>query len=510
MKKHKKILKHMLLILVILIVIVPSFVFKKFGKLDLEQLLFLLVSDGAGADLSVIVDYFKYALPKVIIVYIIINIIKFIFKKYDHVFVKNKLYLKAKTLLTDINFLKLTLSKGLVLTLLLALFLNQQFNVSGYISNSKDISYIYEENYVEPDSVDIKFPDEKRNLIHIFLESMNTNYSSIEIEDGVVNLIPNIQKLAEENPSFTNSTGFGGFQHLRGLTWTVASLVGQTSGVPLIVPMKNNKYGKNGHFLPGIKTLGEVLEDNGYHNYFLMGSDGNFGGRETYFTTHGNYEIFDTKHLKEIEYIPEDYDVFWGMEDLKLFDVAKVKIREVADKNEPFNFSILTVDSHYPEGYVDETCELPFSNTYANAIACSDQKVIEFVQWLTEQDFYENTTIVLSGDHNTMNDEFLTKTDGDVKTIYNTFLNLPMDTEGVNFENRDFSALDMFPTTLAAIGAEIEGNRLGLGVNMFSDKQTLIERLGFEKIDEEFGKSSDYYNYNFFLNKQAMEKSDEE
>ena len=31
-----------------------------------------------------------------------------------------------------------------------------------------------------------------------------------------------------------------------------------------------------------------------------------------------------------------------------------------------------------------------------------------------------------------------------------------------------FSQFDMFPTTLAALGVKIEGNKLGLGVNLFS------------------------------------------
>lgn len=506
MKKHGKIIQNIFLILIIVVLISPSFVFKKFGKLDLEQILFLFVSDGAGADMSIVVDYLKFLIPKVILVYFIIHVIKFISKRYDRALIRSKMYKKIKGVVSHPNFLKITFTRSIVLVVMMALFLNQQFDVSGYISNSKDLTYIYEENYVHPDAVQLKFPKKKRNLIHIYLESLNTNYRAIEIEEGVVNLIPNIEKLALENPSFSDSEELGGFQHLRGLTWTVASLVGQTSGVPLNVPMKNNRYGKNGHFLPGIKTFGEVLEEHGYSNYFLMGSDANFGGRETYFTSHGNYTIYDTKHLKEIEYIPEDYDVFWGMEDEKLFDIAKVKIREVADKNEPFNFSILTVDTHYPEGYVDESCPVLYENTYANAIACSDQKIIEFVEWLTQQDFYENTTIILSGDHNTMNDQFLGKTEGDVKSIYNTFLNLPISTDEVRFNNRNFSALDMFPTTLAAMGVEIEGNRLGLGVNMFSDKLTLVERLGVDQIDEEFGKSSDYYSYNFFLNKKSTEE----
>ena len=499
MEKKKKILNNMLLIFVLLIVLTPTFVFKRFGKLDLEQIIFLFVSDGAGADLSIVWDFFIYALPIVLAVGVVLQVIKFLCKKYHQQLIKIKAYQYLQSWFSNPETLKFNFSKSVILVVLLALFLNVQFDVSGFISNNKEISYIYEENYVHPDSVNIIFPEEKRNLIHIYLESLNTNYRAIELDEGVVNLIPNIQKLADDHISFSNSYEFGGFQHLRGLTWTVASLVGQTSGVPLNVPMKRNKYGKNGHFLPGIKTFGEIMQENGYENYFLMGSDANFGGRETYFTTHGDYTIYDTKYLKEIGYIEGDYDVFWGMEDLKLFDVAKTKLTEIASKNEPFNFSMLTVDTHYPEGYVDEYCEMPYDNVYANAISCSDLKIIEFVEWIKTQDFYENTTIILSGDHNTMNDEFLSQTLGETKTIYNTFINLPFDANEANTTNRDFSALDMFPTTLGALGVSIEGNRLGLGVNLFSDKSTLIERLGVETINDEFGKTSNYYNENFFF-----------
>ena len=38
---------------------------------------------------------------------------------------------------------------------------------------------------------------------------------------------------------------------------------------------------------------------------------------------------------------------------------------------------------------------------------------------------------------------------------------------------REYATLDLFPTTLAALGAEIDGNRLGLGTNLFSSDQTL-------------------------------------
>ena len=51
----------------------------------------------------------------------------------------------------------------------------------------------------------------------------------------------------------------------------------------------------------------------------------------------------------------------------------------------------------------------------------------------------------------------------------------------------------MFPTILASMGVEIEGDRLGLGTNLFSGKPTLIERDGFEGEEEGLSYISEFY-----------------
>ena len=63
--------------------------------------------------------------------------------------------------------------------------------------------------------------------------------------------------------------------------------------------------------------------------------------------------------------------------------------------------------------------------------------------------------------------------------------------------------MDLFPTTLAALGCTIEGDRLGLGVNLFSMEPTLAERWGFEKFDRELSKASDFYIANFHNDPEA-------
>lgn len=92
-----------------------------------------------------------------------------------------------------------------------------------------------------------------------------------------------------------------------------------------------------------------------------------------------------------------------------------------------------------------------------------------------------------------MSEKFFTNIDKDyIRTPYNCIINSAVETE--NNKNRKFSTMDMYPTILAAMGAKIDGERLGLGTNLFSDKQTLMEEIGFEALNKEVQKTSDFYN----------------
>ena len=47
------------------------------------------------------------------------------------------------------------------------------------------------------------------------------------------------------------------------------------------------------------------------------------------------------------------------------------------------------------------------------------------------------------------------------------------------------------------MGATIEGDRLGLGTNLFSSQETLIEQLGYSELYAELEKNSKFYNREF-------------
>ena len=48
--------------------------------------------------------------------------------------------------------------------------------------------------------------------------------------------------------------------------------------------------------------------------------------------------------------------------------------------------------------------------------------------------------------------------------------------------------MDLFPTTIASLGFKIEGNRLGLGTNLFSKEETLLEKYDYDYLNKELKK----------------------
>lgn len=466
----------------------PFFLYKQFGAMDLNQILYLFVSPpgGANVDWFLFLDYFIFTLPYIILVMVLFMLYFYVKDKWPYLQKFSQTMEAKKRTGRRVTSIFILLLVGLLL-------FDMKFQVLAFIKNRTDVTNLYEQYYVDPMEVEISFPQKKKNLIYIVLESLNTNFAYMEIDKEPVNLIPNLKKIAKSNLNISHNEGFGGGQQLNGLSWTMASLVGMTSGIHLKVTLEDDLYNQEHEFLPGVINIGEILAHHGYTNYFLMGSDSSFAGRETFFKTHGNYNIIDINVLKDIGFVDEDYKVFWGVEDRKLFTYAKDKLIEVAAQDEPFNFMMLSVDTHFMDGYVDEACDASYGLNYANAISCSDTLLGEFMGWLADQDFYDDTTIILVADHNTMNDGFLSMAIDERRSLYNSFLNVNLDYDPINTKHRQFSALDMFPTTLAALGAHIEGDYLGLGVNLFSGSQSLLEILGEERMNMELLKQSDYY-----------------
>ena len=387
---------------------------------------------------------------------------------------------------------------GACLLVAALMFANVKFDVAGYIASNSSTTQLFETYYVDPDSVAITDEDgNAKNVLCIYLESMETTYAS-EDEGGnqEVSYMPNLVELANENLSFSDTDGLGGIHTVNNTGRTMAAMLATTSGVPYELPADANSIEGGDTFASQLTTLGDVLAEKGYTQEFLCGSDADFGGRKAYFQQHGSYDIFDLQTARDKHYIASDYfDGWWGFEDFTLFDIAKDELTRLAAEDEPFNLTMLTVDAHHVNGHVCDLCEDTYNDQCANVISCTDRQMGEFISWCKEQSWYEDTVIVIMGDHPRMDTSLVSGVDYYDRTVYNCFINSAQ--QSTSSTNREISHMDMFPTILAAMGFEIEGDRLGLGVNLFSDQATIMEQKGYDWLNTECAKSSDYYVANF-------------
>ncbi len=359
-----------------------------------------------------------------------------------------------------------------------------------YFSDSPFVA----ENYVSANDVHLEFPERPRNLIHIYLESYENSYLTKELGGYMgTNLIPELTNLAETGTVFSNTDyPFGGPLQTFGAGWSVAGVVNMELGVPLMIPMDGNSYGTNGTFLPGVVGLGDILAARGYEQSCMYGANADFGGLTTYYQNHGDQYIFDYKEALRLGKIPEGYDVGWGYEDDKLYEFAKEEMTRLYETGKPFHFSMENADTHAPDGHMTPDTEIIFDQQYANVVYHSEKQVVDLVHWIQQQPFYENTTVVLTGDHNSMDYKFFKDFDSNyLRTPFNLILNAPVSTE--NVRNRQFAQFDFFPTILASMGIRIEGDRLGLGTNLFSSTPTLMEQYGVEEVRNQLDQRSNFF-----------------
>ena len=463
----------------VLLALSVRWMFATWTNLSMDELVYHLTAPLDGTNTDMIWDYVRVcAVPTILVIFFLILIL-IAWRK------KEKVHL-FRGIINLVALVGIIVMLGYTWT---------ELGVGDYLKDQNTESKFIEDEYVDPTDVEVVFPEQKRNLIYIFLESMETTYS--DVDDGGAfdeNVIPELTEIAQTNEDFSGADPkLNGGYSLAGTTWTMGAMFAQTSGLPLNISISANDMDTQDSFFPGVTTLGDILSDAGYTQTLLIGSEAQFGGRKLYFQEHGNYEMEDYSYAIENGLIPSDYKVWWGYEDQKLFEFAKEKLLQLSQGDEPFNLTMLTVDTHFEDGYVCEQCPTEYDTQYSNVMACSSRQVGEFLKWIQQQDFYENTTIVISGDHPTMDSDYCAEIDQEGnydRRVFTAYINAAAYAQ--NQQERTYSTFDNFATTLAALGVQIDGDRLGLGTNLFSGKQTLLEKFGKSKVNAELKKKSEF------------------
>ena len=496
---HQNICLYLIWILFAILLVAEEYVLSSFSGITIDQLVFHMNTNLEGSNwstfLPTLIQAGLYILIAVIGCTIVTFIQKYFIKKANRY---RKFNLKAKEMIKEYSLHFITTLCGFIAICIVLVSLADNYYLIDYLAARRIDTEIYDKYYIDTATVELSFPEKKKNLVYIYMESMEMSLADESHGGGKsVNVIPELTDIALENDCFNGDTDIlNGARSLYNSTWTIAGLVAQTSGLPLgINHVLTNNINSISSFMPGATTLGDILEKEGYHNVFMLGSDAKFGNRDVYFKEHGNYDIDDYYWARNNNKLPDkSYYVWWGYEDDKLFTYAKEELTSLAESDEPFALSLLTVDTHFVNGYLCDDCPDTFTSQYSNVLACSSKKVSELVEWIEAQPWGEDTVIVLNGDHLCMDSKYYEDMPEDYeRKTYTAIINSSKKEPDTT---RLYSTMDLFPTTLSAMGVTIKGDRLGLGTDLYSDTPTLLEELGENYLNYELSLNSTFYDKN--------------
>lgn len=260
------------------------------------------------------------------------------------------------------------------------------------------------------------------NLLLIQLESINNFLVGLEIDINgeFVEVMPNINQLVKDNIYFNNYYTSVGMGNTSDAEFSVVTGLYSTGGSYPIFKYNNNTY----------ETLPSMFKEEGYYTFSTHANYGKFYRRNT---VHTEMYDFDKHYGSEELHVTESNTVHRWLGDLDLLKQT-IDIMKNSGK-QSFGFAI-TISNHTPfhvplngkeskwfsckenllnEDYVLSKDKLQ-NKTYRGYLeyaAYTDYAVGEAIKYLKEVGMYDNTTVIVYGDHGVDTD------------IFNIFYNYP-------------------------------------------------------------------------------------
>jgi phosphoglycerol transferase len=311
-------------------------------------------------------------------------------------------------------------------------------------------------NYVQPASVAVA-AQKPKNLVLIYVESLEQGYSAKSAFKR--DLLAPLTAL--------NGISFADYQQAPGTGWTIAAIVATQCGVPLerVTIFDGNTQGQAlSSFLKNAVCLTDLLEQRGYRNVFMGGASTNFAGKDKFLNQHHYHEVYGRDEWLKSGVAASDMNG-WGLYDADLFARAKTKLSELSGSGQKFNLTLLTVDTHEPEGHLSDSCAKKGFSGFDGVVSCTAQEVAEFVRYAKDNGYLEDTNIVILGDHLSRKNPLTPQLSQlSERTIFNSFIS--KDAPAPN--RKQLLHFDLMPTILEFTGYAIPDGRMGLGYSAFN------------------------------------------
>ena len=268
-----------------------------------------------------------------------------------------------------------------------------RYGVWSYLKADSGHDY-FADHYTPPATVKITGHNTK-NLVLIYAESLESAYS-----DASTFRRDLLAPLTRQP-----GTSFEKFLQVYGTGWTIGGMTATQCAIPLkpVILANGNKQGelfKN--FLPAATCLGDTLKSFGYNNVFLGGAEHAFAGKGKFLSNHGYDAIYGRDEwLATGRYTPESLNG-WGLQDDDLFAEARQALDKLVQSKRPFNLTLLTVNTHFPDGFLSASCRNKGGKSFEDIVACSATDIAGFIDYMKSKGYLKHTNVVILGDHLSM------------------------------------------------------------------------------------------------------------
>ena len=309
-----------------------------------------------------------------------------------------------------------------------------------------------------------------RNVIVVSLESLQNFVINNEMNGQEIT--PFLNSLTQDKDTYY----FSDFYHETGL--------GKTSDAEFIT--ENSLYGLGRgavFFTHGENTynaMAERLGENGYFSNVMHSNNKSFWNRDMIYKSFGIQKFYDVESYE----VTDENSVNWGLKDIPFFEQSAALMKEMP---QPFYSRMITLTNHFPF-YLDEEDQIieaydSNSNTlnrYFQTVRYLDESIRVFFDELKEQGLYDNSIIVMYGDHYGISEnhnkamaQYLGK---EAITAYDTallqsvpfFIHIPGSNEGQVIDEVS-GQLDIRPTILHLLGIDTSKD-MQLGADLFSEE----------------------------------------
>ncbi|MCA0043914.1 sulfatase-like hydrolase/transferase [Celeribacter litoreus] len=334
----------------------------------------------------------------------------------------------------------------------------------------------------------LEHPVKKKNLVIVYLESVERTYRDL---DATAQAFQRLAALEDRGVSFRN------LGQAYGTGFTAGGLVATQCGVPLL-PRGAISVAKKIHdktdiipaatdFLSELTCLGDVLSADGYNASYINGSDLAIFSKGDFFRSHGYSRVMGLTSYDGWE--SETRRNVWGMDDDLLFERVSQELDFLAEQGAPFLLSTLTIATHGPDAFLDQTCRtVPEGESrIPEAIACTVAHVEALLAKIDDLGIQQDTLVLLTSDHlafhNTLADQLR---QAENRRNFSVVLGA-----GQGEILRSGSMFDIYPTLLELLGYRIENGRAALGQSLLSEDLTFAESEGLDVLNRAIKNNSE-------------------